>query len=334
MKQLVEFDITEAAIAKMENLYMGLTVKGVDDDKGFQEVHEARMVVKNHRVSVEKRRKELKADALEWGRRVDTEAKKIFSKLEPIENHLAEQERIVTDEKKRIKEAEERAFQEKIDNRMQQLSEYGRSTAFQKVATMPDDEWEQCIFNIIQEFNAEQKRIEEERRIEAERQAKIEAEQKAEAERLEKIRKEQEQQAAKIKAEQDRINAELAKKQAEIRAKEEAIRKEQERIERIEFEKKAKEEARIKAEKEAKERAEREAREAEERKAAEEAEKARIEALKPDREKAIKYFSRVSNFVSEIPNLENEELRNVLYGFIGSVLTLIDDLVDDVKEMK
>ena len=54
-KQIVEYDITNAAIEKMKAEYLPLTVQGIDDKAGFEMVHQARMEVKNHRVAVEKK---------------------------------------------------------------------------------------------------------------------------------------------------------------------------------------------------------------------------------------------------------------------------------------
>ena len=87
-----EVDITDAAIAEMSTLYMGLAITDLEDKEQFDAVHSARMVVKGKRVEVEKKRKELKADAIAWGKKVDTEAKRIFGKLEPIETHLINEE--------------------------------------------------------------------------------------------------------------------------------------------------------------------------------------------------------------------------------------------------
>lgn len=70
--QIVEYNVTDAAIAEMQSRFMALTVKGLDDNKGLAEVHKARMVVKGKRIEVEKRRKELKADALDWSKKVDS----------------------------------------------------------------------------------------------------------------------------------------------------------------------------------------------------------------------------------------------------------------------
>ena len=104
--ELTQFDSASAGIAEMATQYMSLTIGGIDDADGFKTVHKARMVVKNKRVEVEKVRKELKADALAYGREVDGEAKRIAAMLLPIETHLKDQEDAVNAEKERIKNAE------------------------------------------------------------------------------------------------------------------------------------------------------------------------------------------------------------------------------------
>jgi hypothetical protein len=91
-QQLTRFSPSDSAIAECRAAYMPLKISGLDDEKGFRRVHAARMVVKNYRVDVEKVRKTLKADSLEYGRKVDAEAKRIVSLLEPIEEHLTQEE--------------------------------------------------------------------------------------------------------------------------------------------------------------------------------------------------------------------------------------------------
>ena len=89
---VIKYSVSDAAIAKMDQEYMSLVVKDLEDQAGLVLVHQARMTVKNHRIDVEKKRKELKAGALEFGRAVDSEAKRLFSLLEPIETHLQAEE--------------------------------------------------------------------------------------------------------------------------------------------------------------------------------------------------------------------------------------------------
>jgi hypothetical protein len=82
--ELVKFRQAEAEIDKMKADFMPLKVESVNDKKGLDTVHNARMIVKNLRVTIEKKRKELKADALEYGRMVDSVAKQLADKIEPI----------------------------------------------------------------------------------------------------------------------------------------------------------------------------------------------------------------------------------------------------------
>jgi len=106
---LQKFNIADTAIMELSDRYMVLKTNGLDDKKAFDAVHEARMDVKGRRVEVEKTRKELKEEALKYGRAVDAEAKRITALLAPIEDHLQAEEDKVTNERARIKkEAEEK----------------------------------------------------------------------------------------------------------------------------------------------------------------------------------------------------------------------------------
>ena len=161
-KQIVKYDITEAAISEMESRFMGLAITNIEDKEQFQVVHDARMVVKNHRVAVEKKRKELKADALAWGKKVDTEAKRIFGMLEPIESHLMAEENKVIEAEKRIKEEEDRIEREIIQGRVNSLQMYGAVLPYQEVAVMSDEEFETVLEGSKLAFAAEQKRLADE----------------------------------------------------------------------------------------------------------------------------------------------------------------------------
>jgi len=338
-KQVVVYDITDAAIAKMEDLYMGLTVSGPDDEAGFKSVHKARKVVKTHRVSVEKRRKELKADALAWGRKVDGEANRIKDLLEPIESHLTAQEKIVTDEKKRQEEEAARLFEEKIMGRMNALAGFDAPLPYQKVAIMSDEEFEATLTVTEGQWKAEQSRIANEKRIEAERKAAEDAARKAEDERLEKIRAEQEKQMAEIKAQQERyaaaMKAENDKIQAEkdkIAVEKAEIKAEQDRIEREKAIEEAEERARVKAVADMKARVEREKKEAEEKAAAEKAEAERVAALLPDKEKAIKWVELMRDSIPKRPSVKDGNIASMIVNSLHKIKEILDELHRDIEE--
>jgi hypothetical protein len=70
----VVFSVTDAGIAELEAKHRGLVVAH-GDKKGYLALTQAIAEVRTARTDVEKRRKELKQDALDYGRLVDSTAK-------------------------------------------------------------------------------------------------------------------------------------------------------------------------------------------------------------------------------------------------------------------
>ncbi|MDD5304859.1 MAG: hypothetical protein PHS14_17315, partial [Elusimicrobia bacterium] len=104
--QLVRYDVTEAQIAETKAKFSALSA---DTWKGYEEVRLAIAQVRDTRVAVEKRRVELKADALAYGRLVDSEAKRFTNLLLEIEEPLKAKKAAVDDEKARKKAEEDAA---------------------------------------------------------------------------------------------------------------------------------------------------------------------------------------------------------------------------------
>ncbi len=211
-KQIVKYDVTEAKISEMRNLYMDLTVSDLKDQEGFEAVESGRKVIKGYRVATEKQRKVFKSDALEYGRMVDSKAKEIFSLLEPIETHLVKEGDKIRDEEKRIEAEKEAAEKKKIQGRVDALLRVGVTMDYFDVASLSDDDFENTRQIAEAEWAAEQVRLDEERRIQEEA---VEAERKEreaeiqrladEKERLEKWDKEQKEKEEKLRAEQREI---------------------------------------------------------------------------------------------------------------------------------
>ena len=211
-KQVVKYDVTEAAISEMRNLYMDLTVSDLEDQEGFEAVESGRKVIKGYRVATEKQRKVFKSDALEYGRMVDLKAKEIFSLLEPIETHLIKEGDKIRDEEKRIEAEEEAKEKAKVQGRVDDLLKVNIVLDYFTVATMTDEDYDTFYTTSRTNYEAEQERIaEEERKIketEAAEKAEREAESKRladEKERLEKWDKEQKEKEAKIKADAEKL---------------------------------------------------------------------------------------------------------------------------------
>jgi len=224
-----KFDMADTAIAAMADEYLPLKIAGLEDAAGYALVHKARMDVKAKRVAVEKTRKELKADALEYGRKVDAEAKRLTALLNPIESHLLAEEKAVDDEKERIKneaklkaEDEERARKEaeEAKRKAEQEAEDARLRAEREKLEAERRAMEAERSRIAAEQKATQDKIDAERRAieldkarqEAAEKARVETEQRLAREAAaNKTRLEAEEAAAKAKAEAE----EVARKRAE-----------------------------------------------------------------------------------------------------------------------
>jgi hypothetical protein len=206
---LVKYSIEDAEITNLATQFMPLKINGINDAGGFAAVHSARMVIKNHRVEVEKRRKELKADALEWGRKVDAEAKRITGLLEPIESHLQKEEDAIEAEKERIRNAE----------RLRQEAEARAKAEAEAAKLKAEQEAEAARLRVEREKLAEQQRIidEERRKIEEEKHKLAEIE----AEKTRKIQAEQARLAAIEAVKLREIANEQIRKETEERVKKE-----------------------------------------------------------------------------------------------------------------
>ena len=283
MNEPIQYHVTNAALADLKDKYS--TIPDVTTKDGYEVVRIGIGELRTLRNDVEKHRKVLKADSLEWGRTVDAEAKRITTALTEIETPLITAKKIIDDAKEAEKQAKIKAeeeykakWMESIDRiRRQSLSVVGKSSVDIEPILMAVQEIE--IEKYPEEYRAlaesaktdtitavteamKSIRAQEAEAAEAKEKARIENE-RLEKERIrnERIQKEFEEREriaeAKRKEEQDKIDAEN-----------ERIQKEKEAFEREKLEARLKKEAEEKAEKAAKEKAERDA------------ETARIEAQK------------------------------------------------------
>jgi len=206
--RVVKFNITEAAIAKMAEQFLPLKINGIDDTVGYATVEAARLKVKRDRCDVEAMRKDLKADALKWGRYVDSEAARVTGLLEPIESHLkAEQDRIDA-EKEKLRLAEEEKARQHLQSRLSTLSHYDcYPTDTVWLVGLSDDEFEEHVKTARYAF--ETKKAAEEAEI-AKKRAEKEA-QEAEKAKLEALKADLDRRAKEIEEKErkheERLNA-------------------------------------------------------------------------------------------------------------------------------
>lgn len=295
---LVKYDVTEAQIATLRDECAGLTC---DTPQGYEAVRVAIGRLRTIRTQIEKRRVELKADALAFGRLVDSEARRFTVMAEEIEEPLKAKKAVIDDDAARVK----------------------RETEAEKLRAL---EAEIAANRARQEAEAKAIRDAEEKRL-AEERARLDAERKE----LEKERRKADEAARAereaVEAAQAVERARLAKVEAAQRAEREAIETERravaaarEKAERAEFERQAK----IKAEAEAVAKAERDRLAAAER-------QARIDALKPDIEKVRAFAQAIRELTP--PKPRSKEAKVVIATAVSALNAVAINLDADAKEM-
>lgn len=294
----LSFETVKAEVSKLATQYADITA--ISNKAGRDQAHAAAMTLKNRRVEIQRRAKEVREDAVAFQKAVIAKGDELAALIEPEEQRLlklrdawdAEQERI----KREAAETEQRrkqAHEAKIaDIRV----------AASSAAGLPSGEISKHVFAVeeadvseasFEEYapvaaRAKAETLDKLRAMQAEAEAReaeqvrIKAEQEAEAARLAaeraEIAKQREEQEAKARAER----AELERQAAELRAQQEAVRKQQEAAA---AEAKRLEDERIAAERRAAEEKERAARE----------EAARVEAKRQAKEREVQRIARESN---------------------------------------
>ena len=177
-----------------------LAQQDFSNPKGYKAGTQAIAMCRDSRVAVEKQRKDLKAGALEYGRKVDAVAKELTAVIEEIEEPLKAQKAVIDAELERKKREREEAEQAKVEAELRAAREEEERKAAEARAV-------------------EEARVAEERRA-AEEAARVERERMA-AERAELERQRAEMAAAR---------AELEAAQRAEREKLDAQRRELERL--------------------------------------------------------------------------------------------------------
>jgi hypothetical protein len=340
---IAEYSETAAALAMLRENYAGV-IYDVTQSKEMKAAKEARAELRGLRTSLEKKRVEIKAPALERCRLIDSEAKRITAELvaleEPIDVQIkaeearAEAEKLAKLEAERLRVA---ALQSRIDAIRNvatnmvgkpsviiagQLSLLEAETLdeakFAELYAVARDALDASIARVRQLHTDQVAHEAEQKKIAAEREEL--ARMRAENERLQR---EAEERAAADRAEQDRLaQAERDRVAAEERAQRAAEQAEQDRLAAIERGKQmaaaAAERDRLAAERkelEAQQQAERDRQAAEQKKLDEQAAKLRAEQAAAKKK------------------AEAERLANLgLHDAVRAVLTHFEPCMDDDSE--
>lgn len=318
----ITYEIKREEIAEKVEQYGALTIASIEDQAGYKAVRDARLDLKKVRVSIENRRKELKADALKYGQQVDAVARELTALIEPTERRLESEEKRIDAEKVRIKEEAEKAKQRKLQDRVNAIAPTGAQIPLGTLQSMSDDEFAVYLAECQEEHRiASEKRAAEEaerKRIEAEEAERRKAEESRQAAEMEERRRIEQQ---RLEEERQRLAAERAeldrqREAQEAEAQEAEARRIAEERARIEAEQRAKAEAEA-AERRAKEKAEKEA-----------AEQARREALRPDREKLLTVVSAIRSITVPEVSAEVESVAQIVRQGLHRSAQIIEDAIN------
>lgn len=267
----VRYTPTEAVIAELREQVADFKA---DSPAGYKMVVAGIATARGMRTEIERTRKHLKAVAIDYGRRVDSEAARLTGMIQAIEDPLRKMRDNYDAAKERAKQEALAAERAKVE------AEIAAKREAEEAKLRAEREAEEARLKaererLAKEQAAEQERLRQEREALAKERAALKAARDAELERQ--------------RVAQAAIDAENARVQAELESRRLAVIAEQERLARIEAERVAKE----RAEREAREREERERIEAERLEAERAAEAKRIEDAKPEVAKVRGYGKRL-----------------------------------------
>lgn len=217
-QSIITYEVTDRAIEELKERYAGLSI--IPDDKDtYETVRLAIADVRTLRTTVEKKRKELKADALEWGRKVDGEAKRITEALLEIETPLKDEKEKEDRRQIEIKAAEVKAETER-QNRLRLKVVDIRKMATECIGMSSDG-----LDRLMHELDAleltedeYQEWLPEAEEAKAETMAALTSafERQAKAEQDELVRQAEIKQLEKLKAEREAEMAKLAEQRIEM----------------------------------------------------------------------------------------------------------------------
>ena len=324
-QELKKYNLPDAEIAQMEKDFLILKVKDPRDLDAYNLCKVRHQEVRDIRVSIEKKRKELKAGSIAFGKAIEAEAKRLTVAVLKIETHLLIQRKVVEDDQERKHREKEEAEAKRLEDirleeeRKRKEEDDRQEKERQRLAGIEKKQQEER-----DRIAAEDKRIAEEKI----RQDKEAIRQEEEAKRLEREAKEAEE-----KKEREAKEAE-EQKQKEIEDSKRLQEEEKKRKEREAEAAKEREKQRLadieKAKKDEADRIEKERLEALEAKRKEEEEAKRLEALKPDFEKLKLLAQRIAAF--GFPIVESAIALKAVNKARLSMASIVEDLYSVEKE--
>lgn len=230
---VVKYDVTETAIAELRDRYKDIKF---DTPAAYEEGRKAIAVLRDLRGKIEKRRKDLKADSLAFGRKVDAVARTFTTLIAEIEDPMQAAKTLIDEEESRKKREAEKAELLALEAKLKAEREEEEAKA--KAARAEEEKRLAAQRAAIAEAEAklaEDSRAAEIKRVAAEEELRVEREalarKTAQIEEIERAqRRQQEQQAAASRAEEDAKRSAAAA--VEEAARLEALRPDIEKVHR------------------------------------------------------------------------------------------------------
>lgn len=339
----IVYPIAVASIAAMSDRLKPLVISGIDDKPGALAVHKGRMECVRTRGLIEKKRKELKADSVEYGKKVDSVAKTLTESVLEIERDLITKEEAIEKERERIAKAEADAI---YAGRLKQITDAGvqddRQLNETSVRSMTEICFTVTLQAAIETARVKREQQEEDARAEA-RRKQIAAEEgeriRAERARLDEERAEFDRQQAEKNAETERRNTterqrleverhELAREITRVRLEREKVEAEQRQQQEAFRKEMAKQAANEREQREAVEREERERLETADREAAELAAQQRAEELRPARDKIERFAILLESLsLPDVPQEPRMKLAGIIDAAAAAVRQIASVLV-------
>lgn len=318
---LVTYSVTEAEIAQTREACLSLTC---DTPAGYEAVRVAIGNLRTTRGAIEKRRVELKADALAFGRLVDTEAKRFTGLILEIEDPLKAKKAVVDDEADRVKREKELvaalALQAEIDRKAAEKVAAEKAIRDAEAARLAEERAALAVERA--EYEAQQKRDQEKAKADlAAYWAGVEATQRVQAEERERADAERAVREAAAHAERARIALEQKAEQDRLNAERRALEAERVKAERAEFERQAK----IQAEKDA-------AAKIEQDRIDEARRKAELAALAPDIEKVNELVAVIRAIAA--PKCKSKKVAELVAETIVALGHVADALTTNMAAVK
>ncbi len=330
---LQAFEARKTELTNKVAKYKDLTIKDVDDKKGYEAVSAARKDLKAERVQIEKEGKSMRDPLTAMNKTIKAKEDELVAIVGEPEDSLAEKEKKYLEEVQKVKDQAAKEERDRIQAMYDVLKSYNFPVTLDQLTNISDEHYQEALSHAKKAFEAEEtKRLAAEKEAAEAKEKELQrlADEKAE---MERIKVQQEETARKQAAAQkiiDDENSRIAKEKADLAAKQKAQTEAAQREKELEAARKdaaAKEKAR--AEQEAKDKeAARVAKEEKDRAAAEK--KAR---MAPDKDKLTQFAMVLHEISNRTMVFKNKEAADLFKSATDQLAALGNDIQDKAEKL-